>query len=87
MALEMGFVGTVLSVHLPIGFPGRLSSLKAWSFVLSLFPAQSCVWARSVLVASLLIYAVRRDGSGLCFAVLGVDWRQAGVRPPWRQLC
>ena len=43
VALEMGFVGTVLSVHLPGGFPGRLSSLKAWSFCSFSFPAQSCV--------------------------------------------
>lgn len=39
VALEMGFVGTVLSVHLPGGFPGRLSSLKAWSFCSFSFPS------------------------------------------------
>ena len=53
---KLGCFGTILSMHLPVGFPGRLSSLKTWSFC-SFFSQLSHVsWARSVLVASPLSF-------------------------------
>lgn len=38
VAPKVWCVGTILSMHLPVGFPGRLSSLKTWSFCSFSFP-------------------------------------------------
>lgn len=56
VAPKVGCVGTILSMHLPVGFPDRLSSLKTWSFCSFSSQLSHVSWARSFLVASLLSF-------------------------------